>query len=325
MKIVKPAIVTLLLVGCVLMAPAQKTPKEAKSPKEPRTSRYSSTNSRGTFLTIDEDSSISPVQTLITYKEGPLYIMKLEDEKLVELYVGGRKVPADSFYVYNDLIEKIKLQIKKDREQARLDRIQAEKDRAQAEIDREQAGRDRIQADKDREQAERDRGRAEKDREQAERDRVQAQKDAAQAREDARQGEREQEQSVKDRAQAEKDRQQAVLDREQAGRDREQAVKDRAQAEKDREQAGLDRIQAEKDRKQAEIDRAMMKAMISEIIKDGLAPDENSIRSLDLDEDAFFINGKKQTDAVHAKFKEKYIKTPEGRISIHKGVINHYY
>src|SRR5882762_1996342 len=98
-KILKHAVLTLVLAAFGLMVSAQKSPKTARS---------SWTNSRGTYLSIDEDSSVSPVQTLITYRDGPLYIMKLEDEKLVDLYVNGRKIPADSFFVYSPLVEKIK-------------------------------------------------------------------------------------------------------------------------------------------------------------------------------------------------------------------------
>jgi len=336
MKIWKNALLMLLLAGFGLMAQAQSTPGAPRTPRTPRapgTSRSSWTNSGGTYMSIDEDSSVSPVQTLITYRNGPLYIMTLENEKLVDLYVNGRKIPADSFAVYNHLVEKILVQMKKDREQARLDRIQAEKDRAQAEIDRQQADkdrqqavRDRAQAGKDREQADKDRVQAIKDRGQAERDRQQALQDAGRAREDSKRSEQDRgqagndrEQALKDATQAEKDRQQAILDRAQADRDREQAVRDRAQAEKDREQAGRDRIQAEKDRKQAEIDRALMKSMMEEIVKDGIVPDEKSVRSVELDEDALFINGKKQTDVLHEKYKTKYVKTPSGRISVHKG------
>lgn len=163
----------------------------------------------------------------------------------------------------------------------------------QIEKDREQAQKDRAQAERDREQAQRDRTQAEKDRQQAERDREQSAKDRTRAE--------------GDRAQAEQDRRQAEKDRAQAGRDREQAVKDRAQAEKDREQAQKDRAQAEEDRK-------LMNAMIDELIKEKLINSRDDLTSLELDDTSLTVNGKKQAESLHGRFKEKYLKGKHNRL-----------
>ena len=157
---------------------------------------------------------------------------------------------------------------------------------------REQIRLDRIQAEKDREQANRDRAQAEKDREQANLDRAQAEKDRAQAQ-------KEREQSEKDREQGEKDRLQAEKDRQQAGKDRAQAELDRAQAEKDR-------AQAEIDRKHAEEDRRVLHEMMSDLVKDGIVPDESSIREITLTNDEMKVNGKNLPGNLFKKYKEKY-------------------
>lgn len=150
---------------------------------------------------------------------------------------------------------------------------------AQVERARVQARLDRLQAERDREQAGRDREQAGRDREQAERDRQQAEKE---------------------REQAEKDRQQAGRDQEQAGRDREQADRDRQQAERDREQA-------ERDRKRAAEDRAIMQCIMDDLVKDGLAPDKESIHSLKINADEFLLNGKLLPEAVQKKYIAKYV------------------
>ncbi len=237
----------------------------------------SSSHSYGNnYMYVDDDSSVNPVLTTVAYRDGhDSYDIKLADDKLVELYVNNRKIPADSFYVYNGMITKLKEQIKKDR-------IQAIEDRKQAEFDRTQAGKDREQAGEDQKQAERDRLQAEEDRKQAELDRLEAVKD--------------QQQAVKDREQAELDRKQAELDREQAG--------------KDQIQAGKDREQAEVDRKQAEEDRKMVKALVDEIVKQNIVPDEKSVRHVTLNDDEFTVNGKKQSEELHAKFKALFLKKP---------------
>lgn len=166
--------------------------------------------SRNNYLRVNEN----PGETIINYKSGAEeYTIKMNADKVTDLYVDDKKIPADSFYLYNDVINKIKEQIRKDRAQAEEDRKQAEKDRAQATLDRQQAERDREQAGKDRQQAEKDRLKSKEDQRQAELDRKQAEKD---------------------REQAEKDRQQALKDQAQAVEDRKQAEKDRKQAEEDR-------------------------------------------------------------------------------------------
>jgi hypothetical protein len=264
--------------------------------KDTRVKRSSTTNtSNNSYLNINENHSANPGETLINYRNGAeRYTIKMTGEKITELYVDDKKIPADSFYLYNSIIEKIKEQVKKDKEQAEEDRKQAEKDRAQAMVDRQQAEKDRAQADLDRKQAEKDREQAMKDREQSLKDRARSDNDRGGAEASRKQAEKDREQAVKDRAQAE-------LDREQAGKDREQAVKDRAQAE-------LDRKQAEKDRKQAEEDRAMVKSLMDEIVKQNLVTSETAINSLVLSDEEFTINGKKQSEEVHKAYKAKYLK-----------------
>lgn len=150
---------------------------------------------------------------------------------------------------------------------------QMEEDRKQAELDRKQAEKDRQQADLDRLQADKDRKQAEKDREQAEKDRIQAEKD-----------------------------------RMAAEGDRKQAEKDRKQAEKDRLQAEKDRLQADIDRQQAEADRKLYDEMVNELISDKLLESHNTLRSIELDNAAFSINGVKQSEALQKKYAAKYLK-----------------
>lgn len=156
-----------------------------------------------TYLYFDDDSSSVPPKTIAVYRNenGPLYTLRMEGDKVLDLTVDGHAVSSDSINgSYKVVIQEIKVQVERARVQARLDRQQAERDR-------EQAGRDREQAERDREQAERDRGQSEKDRQQAGRD---------------------QEQAERDRQQAGRDREQAEHDREQAERDRKRAAEDRA-------------------------------------------------------------------------------------------------
>lgn len=198
-QFLKHSILLVTSVLCITFSFAQKNGRLKNS-----SSAHSDSNN---YLNVNDDSSVNPVQTHINYKNGQeIYNIEMSADKVTELYVNDKRIPADSFYVYNGIIDTIKEQIKKDK-------AQAEDDRKQASLDMQQAEKDKIQATTDRAHAEEQRKQAEKDREQAN----------------------------KDQAEAETDRKQAEKDREQAEKDREQANKDQAQAETDRKQAEEDR------------------------------------------------------------------------------------
>jgi chemotaxis protein histidine kinase CheA len=299
----------LALLSFTLMVCAQQKP--ARRATSVRSSTMDSRNNHQ-YLNIDEDSSANPPLTYITYKSDSFYNIVLSGGKPAVIYVNGRQVPADSFYVYDGLIKRMKAQMERDKEQAVRDREQAVRDKIQAEKDVEQAVRDKQQAERDAEQAVRDKVQAEKE---VVREKAQAERDAQQAVQDKQQAERDVQQAVRDKAQAERDAQQAVKDRAQADRDKEQAVRDKEQAERDKEQAVRDKIQAEED-------KALVKALMAEVVKEGLAPDEKSVTSLILDESLFFLNGKKQSDELQKKFKGKFIKKPGYSIHFHNGMTN---
>jgi hypothetical protein len=120
-----------------------------------------------TYLYFDDDSSSVPPKTIAVYRNenGPLYTLRMEGDKVLDLTIDGHAVSSDSINgTYKSVIQEIKVQVERARVQARLDRQQAGRDQEQAERDRQQAGRDREQAERDREQAERDRKRAAEDR-----------------------------------------------------------------------------------------------------------------------------------------------------------------
>jgi len=156
---------------------------------------------------------------------------------------------------------------------------------------RKQIKADRIQAEKDRQQAGRDREQAEKDRAQAERDRQQAHRDQEEAR--------------RQQGDAERDQAQARRDQEQAGRDQEQA-------KRDQEQAGRDQVQARHDQEQAKEDQRQLELMISDLVSDGIIPNKEALHSMRMNADEMIVNGKKMTDSVFNKYKERYPRFAHG-------------
>jgi hypothetical protein len=224
--------------------------------------------------------------TTVICKDGPLYVLQLQGDKVLNFSVDGRPIPLDGLGKYQAVIASIKVQVKEAERQAVLDRQQADRDRQQAELDRQQAERDRQQAEQDRRQSERDRLQAEQDRRQADRDREQAEREGVQAREEAE----------RDRQQADRDREQ---DRMQAERDRQQAGRDREQAERDREQAGRDRVRAEEDRR-------IMDSVMNDLVADGIVPDRESVHMLKIDANEVIVNGKRLSEAMEKKYLARY-------------------
>ena len=229
-------------------------------------------NSGDHFFNINTSTVGGDSVTTVICKDGQLYVVQLQGDKVLAFTVDGRVVPLDGLGKYQAVIDSIKVQIKEAERQAKLDWEQAERDRQQAELDRQQAERDRQQSERDRLQAEQDRRQADRDRQQAERDSEQA------------------------KMQADRDRQQAERDREQ----------DRQQAERDREQAGRDREQAERDRQRAEEDRRVMDSVMSDLVADGIVPDRDSVHILKLDAYEVIVNGKRLPEAMEKKYLARY-------------------
>ncbi len=251
-------------------------------------------------MDIRSDSTGDPNKQITLYKNNEVYKIKVTNEKIVEMYIDDKKVPESDFPKHASMVKEILEQVKRDEEQAARDREQAERDRRQADRDRQRAELDRTQAEKDRQQADRDRERADQDRVQANKHRDQAGRDRAQ--------------SVRDREQADKDRAQAGRDRQRADQDRVQAGRDREQAERDRRQADKDRAQAEIDRKQAEEDRKKMAAFFEDLVKENIVGSKEEVRVVELTDDSFIVNDKKQPVALHQKFKSKYLNGSGSRL-----------
>lgn len=259
-------------------------------------------------------------ERVITDKGDKTYQLEFTDGKMTFFSVDGVSIPEEKWGDYKAIINEIQEQMKKDKEQARLDRIQAEKDREQAKLDRIQADKDRergkldrIQADKDREQSKLDRIQADKDKDRGRLDRIQAEKDREQGRLDRieadknrEQADRDRLQAEKDRTQAESDRQRSMEDKQQADKDRAQAALDRIQADKDREQAARDRVQAEKDRAQAAADKKMLADLTADLVSDKLIAKADDLHMLTISPTEMTVNGIKQPDAVHKKYQDKY-------------------
>lgn len=225
--------------------------------------------------------------TINATEDGKKFEIEMDGDKIVSLYVDGKKISENDYPKYEDSIKKIKERI--------------EKERAKAEEARAEAGRHREEAEKHRQEAVVARNVAEKERALAETNRKEAEVHRKEAELHRQQAERTRELAKEQRLVAEKLR--------------EEAAQHRADAELHRREAEKQRAVAEIHRAEAEEQRKRFDAMIEELISDKLIQNREELRSLTFDNSELLINGVKQSDAVFKKYKEKYFQHASGKIT----------
>jgi len=240
-------------------------------------------------------------EEIATYIDGTAYKMETLNEKITALYVDGKLVPADQYGQYGTIISKIK-------EQLRLDKIQAKKDQ-------EKAGKDQALAKTDMERAKKDQYQAKLDQERSMKDQVDAKIQAEKAGKDMHQAKLQQEHAMAEQAEAKLQAEKSQQDQQQAKMDAEQAKKDQEQAKLDQEQAMKDQAKSKLDQQQAEEDQKLLKNLLNDLVKEGIAADEKSIVSVVMSPAGLFVNDKKQSDELYTKYKDKYSRFANGNFS----------
>jgi|GEM_PF-2663111 len=239
-----------------------------------------STEIRSVYTNNDET-------TLNFSRDGHQYRIKMTGNRITELYRDDVKVAPEDYNKYDSMIKEVLAEVEKQREEAN-------KMRQEAEVQRKKAEEFRAQAEVQRKDAEKQREEAEVQRKQADVFRAEAEKQRGQAE--------------KQRLEAEKQRSEADKMRLEAEQQRKKAEEFRAQAEVQRKDAEKQREEAEKQRKIAEKNREMMEKMLDEIVSEKIVDNRDNLKTVELDEKEFVVNGVKQTDKLHAQFKEKYLK-----------------
>ena len=90
-----------------------------------------------------------------------------------------------------------------------------------------------------------------------------------------------------------------------------------AAASRDQEQARRDQEQAKRDQIQAKKDQELMKQLISDLVKDGIVPDEKGLHELTISTDGMTVNGKQMSADVYSKYKSKYTRFSGSSIRYH--------
>ncbi|MEO5890612.1 MAG: M56 family metallopeptidase [Ferruginibacter sp.] len=230
--------------------------------------------------------------TINTTVDGSKYKIVTEKGKVVELYVEDKQVPAEKWSGYKSITDKILLQMKLDMEQSEKDMEQSKKDMEQSRLGMIQAEKEmalsKLEMEKSKLEMEQDMEQGKKDMDEAKKDMEESKLKMEQEKIDM---ELQQKKMAEDMAQAKIDMAQEQIDMQQSKKDMEQAKKDMQVAKKDMEES-----------------KKLQEKIIGDLIKEKIIKDKSELKSYKLSNDELIVNGVKQPDAIHKKFREKYVK-----------------
>jgi beta-lactamase regulating signal transducer with metallopeptidase domain len=276
--------------------------------------------------------------SISTTRDGKDYEIIGEGEnEVIRLYIDGVRIPDNKIADYKEVVDQI---IKETREQARKARQEAQIARERAQADREQAAvlrqqlrmsamesqrslraaeLARIQAERDRrhteliiEKAERAaRAQNSDNAEKAERAKIQAEKLALDDYSRAKIAELQKEQAERSMQLQKLSKEQAELVHRRSELFRMSNDARRRQAQLLREHSSLSRIKAGRAREESQ---KLIKGIIEDLKMDGIVKETENI-SFSINNKELIVNGKKQSDAVHQKFRMKYLKGESDNIN----------
>jgi len=137
---------------------------------------------------------------------------------------------------------------------------------------------------------------------------LQIKKDKEQAQLDMMQANQYQKQAKLDMEEAQLSKQKAEQDMQQAKIEKQKAEQNQQIAMKDMEKAKLDKLTAEEDQK-------LLNSLLGEIVNEKIVSNEDAISSIILNSSEFIVNGIKQSNSLHQKFKTKYLKDSNSQLN----------
>ena len=152
--------------------------------KKEQITKKSPTNAE---VTIKTEGNAITDGNIVDYNDGDhTYSFKIKGDKISDLYVDDKKIPTNEYSKYQSAINKILLQIKKDKELAQQDMMKAQQDQKQAKMNMEEAQLSKEKAEQDMRQAKIEKQRAEQDQQVAMKDLEKAKLDKLTAEEDSK-------------------------------------------------------------------------------------------------------------------------------------------
>jgi beta-lactamase regulating signal transducer with metallopeptidase domain len=250
-----------------------------------------------------------------TTVNGKKYTLVTEDNEVSELYINGKKIPAEKMKDYKSVTSKILLQTK-------LDKAQSEKELAEAASEIEQSKKEleeskaeieqsNIEMQRAKKEMDEDKEIAKKEMEKAQVEMQQSKLEMARAKVEMEQAQKEMkldmvqakndiEQSQKQVMKAQKEMEQSKMKQEM-----QQAKVEMEQAKKEMEQSKIQMQQSKREMKQSQL---LQEKIIDDLINEHIIKGRMELSSLKLNNQELSVNGVKQPDAIYKRFKEKYVK-----------------
>lgn len=254
-----------------------------------------------------EDTNFSG--TIINTVDGKEYKIEVKNEKVTSLSIDGKRIPDEKLGDYREITDKIIAETKEQAELARDEatqaRMEAENARKQADVYREQAERIRSQNEDNRKAIDLQREQIENAVKDAEKERLIAEYNLSKVKRSEKDIQREKERMERESGRIQEYRERAEKDRERAEQYRKEADGFKARAEEYRNQAENYRAKAEEYREESQ---KLVNAIVEDLIAEKVIKDKKDLRSFSLNSDELIVNGVKQPEAIHRKFKEKYVK-----------------
>ena len=233
------------------------------------------TAARGSYITSEPSK-----ENIRTYRNNVLYQLELVNDSIASFYIDGKQVPKEQYGKYSTVLQSI-------REELQRNKAMAKKDQERAVIQQQNAKR--------------------------------AEEAASQHQQLAK---LQQEEAYKLQLLAKQDEELAAATRLTAKQAAETATLNQQLAKRQQEQASMHQQAAQLaktnaliDQKRAAEDQQLLKQLLEDLVKDGLAPDEKSIRMVELSQTQMTVNGKPQPESTLRKYREKYPRLAAGNLT----------
>ncbi|MEO6719908.1 MAG: M56 family metallopeptidase [Ferruginibacter sp.] len=262
--------------------------------------------------------------TINTTLDGTEYIITTKENKITQLQVDGKKIASEKIADYKNVTDKIideaeqeQLQVEQSQKEIEQSKLEIEQSKLEIERAQKEVAEDMAHSKIEMEQSQKELKESMHEIEQSQKKlaeemdvlREKMSKDVMNSRE----FEEAATFSLKERTELKKEMEQhnkqAKIDMEQDMRKAklqvEQSRKEMANAKKEME---LARIQMDRSKKDMEQSRRTQEQFVSDLLKENLIKDKSDLQSYKLSDEELIVNGVKQSDAMHKKFKAKYAK-----------------
>ncbi len=222
---------------------------------------------------------------------GKKYIITIKNNQVTELNIDDQKIPAEKIGEYKTITDQILKQMK-------IEMAKSEKAMAESEI--EMAKSEKAMAESEIEMAKSEKAMAESEIEMAKSEKAMAESEIEMAKSEKAMAESEIEMAKSEKAMAEAEKEMAKSAKAMEQAEKEMAKSEKAMAESEKEMA--------KSEKAMEQSRILQEKIIENFISENIIKNKKELYSYKLSADELIVNGIKQPEAIHKKFKDKYVK-----------------